>query len=97
MLNNSLTTTQVQPQRVSPIEEVIAMLTSAQCETHDLLSKLEAQLQPVLVHSIEKPGSGEGAASPAGESPLHTELLLRLEYARGHNRRLFKMIEGLTL
>lgn len=97
MHSNSLPPSQIQPQRVSQIEEVIAALTSAQCETHDLLSKLDAQLQPVLVHSAEKSSSGEGQASPAGESPLHTELLLRLEYARGHNRRLFKMIEGLTL
>lgn len=97
MLNDSLTTTQIQPQRVSPIEDAIATLSRTQCETHDLISKLDAQLQPVLVTAIEKSSSGEHGASPIGESSLHTELLLRIEYARGHNLRLHKMIEALTL
>lgn len=97
MHSNSLPPPQIQPQRVSPIEDAIAALSRTQCETHDLISKLDAQLQPVLVTATDKSGSGETGASPIGESLLHTELLRRLEYARAHNQRLLKMLEGLTL
>lgn len=82
--------------KVSPIDSAITTLTNAQSETHDLISSLFSRLAPVLPPVEVKPASGP-EPEPAGESPLHTELLKRIEYARGHNRRLVKIIDELTL
>lgn len=84
--------------RVPPIDSAITELSAAQSETHDLISALFNRLESVLPHPSDslKPGSDPQPA-PAGESPLHGWLLERIEFARGQNHRLMKILDELTL
>lgn len=87
--------------RVPPIESAMAELSAAQSDTHDLISNLFGRLGSVLPPADAKPVNGQLAgpsdASGAGESPLHAALLERIEFARGHNKRLMKILDELTL
>ncbi|HEY1034000.1 MAG TPA: hypothetical protein VGE09_03350 [Pseudoxanthomonas sp.] len=100
MISNTPSVSQA-AQPVTPIESAMIDLSAAQNDTHDLISNLFGRLNSVLPSADAKPVNGQIAGpaniTGAGESPLHTALLERIEFARGHNKRLMKILDELTL
>lgn len=95
MISNTPSVGEAAP-RVTPIESAMVELSAAQSDTHDLISNLAARLDPVLPPADAKAVNGPNPI-PIGASALHSALLERIEFARGHNKRLMKILDELTL
>ncbi|HEY1034624.1 MAG TPA: hypothetical protein VGE09_06555 [Pseudoxanthomonas sp.] len=84
----------------SPVESVTEEIRRRQSDTHDLIGTLLDRLEPVLRHKVPSIGT---ASSPApapsypSASPLHGDLVDRLDHAKGINERLQDILDRLVV
>ena len=84
----------------SPIESVTDEIRRRQSDTHDLIGVLLDRLEPVLAPKVTNIGAGTSPVPPPSyppASPLHGQLVDRLDHAKGINERLQDVLDRLMV